>query len=131
MDAVDIISLKTLNGLKKIAPRIPTVTAAAAHYSSSAALPISGLLQDFKGEGLQWVTLPPFSPSCAFISLWGFGLAKEIGGRLVMHSPKPELEAELESVVARHIWHLGFGWDVWGTWRTGFAENLGGGQAGA
>ena len=65
------------------------------------------LLQDFKGEGLQWVTLPPFSPSCASISLWGFGLAKDVGGRLVVHSSEPELEAELESVVSRHgIWGL-------------------------
>ena len=107
MDAVDIISLKTIDGLKNIAARIPTVSATAAHCASSAAVPIAGLGQDFKGEGLQWVTLPPFSPCSAFISLWGFGLAKEIGGRLVMHSPEPELEVELDLIVARHgIWGL-------------------------
>ena len=59
MDAVDIISLKTLDGLKKIAARIPTVSATTAHSASSAAVPITGLQQDFKGVGLQWVTLPP------------------------------------------------------------------------
>ena len=107
MDAIDVISLKTLDGLKKIAARIPTVIATSAHSASAAAVPITGLLQDFKGEGLQWVTVPPFSPSSAFISLWGFGLAKEFGGRLVMHSPEPELEAELDSIVRRHgIWGL-------------------------
>ena len=52
MDVVDIVSLKMIDGLKKIASRIPTVTTAAAHSSSSAAVPMSGLLQDFKGEGL-------------------------------------------------------------------------------
>ena len=107
MDAVDIISLKTIDGLKNIAARIPTVSATAAHCASSAAVPIAGLGQDFKGEGLQGVPLPPFSPSSAFISLWGFGLAKEIGGQLVMHSPEPELEVELDLIVSRHgIWGL-------------------------
>ena len=41
MDAVDIISLKTLDGLKKIAAKIPTVSATAAHSASSAAVPIT------------------------------------------------------------------------------------------
>ena len=51
MDAVDIISFKTLDGLKKIASRIPTVSATAAHSSSTAAVPISGFAAGFQGRG--------------------------------------------------------------------------------
>ena len=65
--------------------------------------PIPGLfLSPSKMQSPVWCLFPPFSPSLAFISMWGWGFQRELGGILRFHSPPPGMPDELREVVSAH-----------------------------
>ena len=104
-DLIEVKELQLVEGLRKIGSHIPQPAPA---KEAPVSTPVSGLfLSPSKMQSPVWCLFPPFSPSHAFISMWGWGFQQELGGILRFHSPPPGMPDELREVVSAHaIWGL-------------------------
>ena len=104
-DLIEVKELQMVEGLRKIGTHIPQRAPA---KEATVSTPVTGLfLSPNKMQSPVWCLFPPFSPSHALISMWGWGLQQELGGILRLHSPPNGMPDELRKVVSAHaIWGL-------------------------
>ena len=104
-DLIEVKELQLVEGLRKIGSHIPQP--APAKEAPVSTLVSGPFLSPSKMQSPVWCLFPPFSPSHAFISMWGWGFQQELGGILRFHSPPPGMPDELREVVFAHaIWGL-------------------------
>ena len=104
-DLIEVKELQLVEGLRKIGSHIPQRAPA---KEAPVNTPVTGLfLSPSKMQSPVWCLVPPFAPSHALISMWGWGLQQELGGVLRFHCPPSGLSDELQEVVSAHvIWGL-------------------------
>ena len=102
---IEVKELQLVEALRKIGSHIPQPAPA---KEAPVNTPVTGLfLSPSKMQSPVWCLFPPFAPSHALISMWGWGLQRELGGVLRFHSPPSGLSDELREVVSAHaIWGL-------------------------
>ena len=99
-DLIEVKELQLVEGLRKIGPHMPQPALA---KEAPVSTPVSGLfLSPSKMQSPVWCLFPPFSPSHAFISMWGCGFQRELGGIIRFHSPPPGMPDELKEIVSAH-----------------------------
>ena len=102
-DLIEVKELQLVEGLRKIGSHIPQP--APAKDAPVSTLVLGLFLSPSKMQSPVWCLFPPFSPSHAFMSVWGRGFQRELGGIIRFHSPPPGMPDELREVVSAHaIW---------------------------
>ena len=97
---IEVKELQLVEGLRKIGSHIPQPAPA---KEAPVNTPVRGLfLSPSKMQSPVWCLFPPFAPSHALISMWGWGLQQELGGVLRFHSPPSGLSDALQEVVSAH-----------------------------
>ena len=102
---IQVKELQLVERLRKIGSHIPQRAPA---EEAPVNTPVTGpFLSPSKMQSPVWCPFPPFAPSDALISMWGWGLQQELGGVLRFHSPPSRLCDALREVVSAHaIWGL-------------------------
>ena len=104
-DEIEIKELSMLDGLKKIAARIPSPQQTKPEAAVEVAA--TGVVVDALTDQTVWCLMPPYSPQHAFISLWGFGQCTEMGGTVTFTAGMEDAQRDIAEIAERHgIWGI-------------------------